>query len=396
MHSQRRMGIIGTGSYVPARVVGNAEIGRAAGVSAEWIECKTAIRERRYAAPHEATSDLAAAAAVQALREANVSADHIRYVVVATSTPDHTQPATATIVQHLIGARNAAAFDINAVCSGFVFALTVAERLLGGESGVTGYALVIGADIYSRIIDPADRRTAVLFGDGAGAVVVGPVAPGHGTVSTNLVSHGDRHSLIGVPAGGSRRPATADTVAAGRHYFRMNGRAVREFVHDHLPAAVDVLLDNAGIELSQVRHLVPHQANGVMLAEVWPRLRLPAARCHLEVEHYGNTGAASVPLTLDLVHRRGAFAAGELVVLAAFGGGMSVGTTIVRWADTAHSRGDPRSGRLGSDRGVRALRTGSPPFPSIRMEPGGMSREPEEINDPGHEIRDSAGGRWSR
>ncbi|MFG1881923.1 3-oxoacyl-ACP synthase III family protein [Micromonospora sp. NPDC049102] len=343
MDNLRRVGIVSTGSYLPARVVGNTEVGDAAAVSAEWIERKTAIRERRYAAPHEATSDLAAAAAVQALRAANLSAGDIRYVVVATSTPDHTQPATATatIVQHLLGARNAAAFDVNAVCSGFVVALTVAERLLRAEPDPSAYALVIGADIYSRIINPADRRTAVLFGDGAGAVVVGPVAPGHGTVSTNLVSHGDRHSLINVPAGGSRYPASAATVADGSHYFQMDGRAVREFVNDHLPQAVDVLLDNAGVHPSQVRHFIPHQANGVMLAEVWPRLGLAAACCHLEVEHHGNTGAASVPLTLDVAHRRGAFAPGELVVLAAFGGGMSVGATVLRWADTSHSRNRP-------------------------------------------------------
>ncbi|MFI1524618.1 3-oxoacyl-ACP synthase III family protein [Kitasatospora cineracea] len=337
MSGQQAIGIISTGSYLPAEVIGNEEIARGAGVTAEWIERKTGIRQRRRAAPHEATSDLAAAAARSALAEAGLDPEQISLVVVATSTPDHPQPATASIVQSLIGATNAAAFDVNAVCSGFVFALTAAERMLRGEPEGS-YALVIGADVYSRILDYSDRKTAILFGDGAGAAVLGRVPAGQGTLSTSLLTRGDQHALISVPAGGSRRPASASTLADGGHFFHMDGRGVRGFVQDNLPAAIRGLLAKAGTAGRTVDHFVPHQANSVMLAEVWPELGLESATCHLAMERLGNTGAASIPVTLDLIHRQGALAEDELVLLSGFGGGMSVGSVLVRWAATPFAR----------------------------------------------------------
>jgi 3-oxoacyl-(acyl-carrier-protein) synthase III len=327
------VGIVGTGSYVPENVISNEEIAAGAGVTAAWIRDKTGIGQRHRAADHEATSDLAAVAARRALRQAGVSADRLAFVVVATSTPDHPQPATASIVQHLIGAERAAAFDVNAVCSGFLYGLTVGSQLLrAGTDPEAPYGLVVGADIYSRILDYSDRRTAVLFGDGAGAVVLGPVPAGLGLVETALIGRGDQHRLIGVPAGGSRAPASEQTLAAGEHFFRMEGRAVREFVQEALPAAVAGLLERAAIPADQVQHFVPHQANGVMLADVWPELRLPRAELHLTVDRHGNTGAASVAITLDTVHRQGALARGDLVLLAGFGGGMNIGAALLRWA----------------------------------------------------------------
>ncbi|MFC6987403.1 3-oxoacyl-ACP synthase III family protein [Streptomyces cirratus] len=263
--------------------------------------------------------------------------------MLATSTPDHPQPATASIVQHLIGAVNAAAFDINAVCSGFVYATTVAERLLrAADDG--RYALVIGADIYSRILDYSDSKTAILFGDGAGAVLLGAVPEARGITETSLLSRGDQYRLISVPAGGSRMPANDRTLREGAHYFRMDGRGVRSFVQDNLPAALHELLERAGVERELVRHFVPHQANGVMLGEVWPELGLPRATMHLALEEYGNTGSASVPITLDVAHRRGEFADGETVLMAGFGGGMTVGAVLTRWAPTAFAR--PREQEL--------------------------------------------------
>jgi 3-oxoacyl-[acyl-carrier-protein] synthase-3 len=200
------------------------------------------------------------------------------------------------------------------------------------------YALVIGADVYSRILDEGDRKTAILFGDGAGAVVLGPVPAGTGSLVTSLTTRADQHRLISVPAGGSRRPASAETLAEGAHWFTMDGRGVRGFVHDNLPGAIHELLAKAGVPGRAVRHFVPHQANGVMLAEVWPALGLDAARMHLALALHGNTGAASVPITLDLAHRRGLFTEGDLTVLSAFGGGMSVGSALLRWAPTRHAR----------------------------------------------------------
>ena len=345
------IGIVGTGSYVPDNVISNEEIAAGAGVTADWIVGKTGIGQRHRAADHEATSDLAAEAARRALRQAGLTADQLSFVVVATSTPDHPQPATASIVQHLIGAGRAAAFDVNAVCSGFLYGLAVGSQLLGaGTDRAPGYGLVVGADIYSRILDYSDRRTAVLFGDGAGAVVLGPVPAGLGVVETALIGRGDQHRLIGVRAGGSRTPASPETVAAGDHFFRMDGRAVRGFVHEALPAAVAGLLNQADLRADQVRHFIPHQANGVMLAEVWPELGLPKARLHLTVDQHANTGAASVAITLDTVHRRGALELGDLVLLAGFGGGMNIGAALLRWAlpRPAGPLGASRSGADGT------------------------------------------------
>ncbi|HEY5834844.1 3-oxoacyl-ACP synthase III family protein [Streptomyces sp.] len=335
-----QIGIVSTGSYLPDEVVSNEDVARATGVTDEWIVRKTGIRSRRRAAPGQATSDLAAEAGRRALEQAGLDPDELAYIVVATSTPDHPQPATAGIVQKLLGAANAACFDLNAVCSGFVYALAVTQGLLrtGGQGA---YGLVIGADIYSRILDHSDRRTAILFGDGAGAVVLGPVAPGHGILRTRLLTRGDQHPLIEVAAGGSRLPVSAATLDDGSHFFAMDGRGVRDFVQEELPAAVSGLLAEAGMDTGSVRHFVPHQANGVMLADVWPELGLGSAELHLTVDRYANTGAASVAVTLDEAHRQGRFAVGDRVLLAAFGGGMSVGTMIADWTRTAHARTRP-------------------------------------------------------
>ncbi|MFJ8650543.1 3-oxoacyl-ACP synthase III family protein [Streptomyces sp. NPDC093546] len=326
------IGIVSTGSYVPSTVVTNEEIAGNAGVTAEWIVRKTGIHERRRAAGHEATSDLAAHAARNALAQAGLRPEQLSYIVLATSTPDHPQPATASIVQGAIGATNAAAFDVNAVCSGFVYALTVAERLLAGGDG---YGLVVGVDIYSRILDYTDRKTCILFGDGAGAVVLGPAGRDRGILETGLITHGDQHRLISVPAGGSRIPPSTESVRAGQHFFRMDGRGVRGFVHENLPGALHQLLDKAGVPAAEVQHFIPHQANGVMLHEVWPELGLDRAALHLALRRYGNTGSGSVPITLDLVHRQGLLAEGDVVLLAGFGGGMNVGSALLRWGATA-------------------------------------------------------------
>lgn len=326
------VGILGTGSYLPGKVVTNDMAGAAAGVDDAWIARKTGIRARRFAEYGEATSDLAAAAGRRALQDAGLSPSDIEVIIVATSTPDAPQPPTACTVQAALGALGAAAFDINAVCSGFVFALATGHRLAGGPRH--SRVLVIGADTYSRILDRTDRRTAVLFGDGAGAVVLGPVPPGHGLIASKLLSFGERSDLIRVPAGGSRLPATARTVADGLHYFRMNGRGVRDFVSEVIPRAVREFLAETGTSPEDVRHLIPHQANGVMIGELASRLGLACAAWHSTVECYGNTSAASIPVTLDDAARSGRIGRGELVLLVGFGGGMAAGLSLLRWAGT--------------------------------------------------------------
>ena len=324
-----RIGVLGTGSYLPKEETSNEEVAARVGVTAEWIERKTQIASRRYAAPDEATSDLAARAAEAALEQCGLAAHDVDYLIVATSTGDFPQPPTSYLVQDLIGARRAACLDINVVCSGFVFALAAARGMLAQNPG--SIALVIGADLYSRILDFTDRRTAVLFADGAGAAVVGEVPEPYGIVDMDLTSRGAAHGLIRVEAGGSRRPASALTLAEGGHFFRMDGRAVRDFVSEHVPPALARLVERCGLGLDQVGHFVPHQANGVMLDDVVKRAGLAGALTHRTLRTSGNVGSASVPLALDEANRTGALADGDLVLLAGFGGGMSIGTALLRW-----------------------------------------------------------------
>jgi 3-oxoacyl-[acyl-carrier-protein] synthase-3 len=330
MRSTPRVGILGTGSYLPEHEVTNeALVERVTGVAPEWIARRTQIEARRFAAPDEATSDLATKAAVAALDRAGIAADRVDYVIVATSTGDSPQPSTASLVQHAIGAYRAAAFDVNAVCAGFVFGLALANSLVATRPDAI--VLVVAADVYSRILDLGDPRTAILFGDGAGAAVVGAVPAPYGLVDLELATRGDRHDLIHVKAGGSRLPASAETVANGDHFFRMQGRGVRHFVLAEVPPVLEELVKRAGFAPTDVDHFVPHQANGTMIQELVEAAGLQDARTHLVLNRYGNTGSASVAIALDEAARSGALRAGELVLLAGFGGGMSVGAALLRW-----------------------------------------------------------------
>lgn len=320
--------ILGTGSYAPKEEVLNAEVGRHCGVDADWIERKTNIVSRRYAAPDEATSDLAARAAQEALNDAGLTADQVDYLIVATSTPDSPQPPTSYLVQNQLDAWNAACLDINVVCSGFVYGLVLARSLIATHPGAN--ALVVAADVYSRILDRTDRKTAILFGDGAGAVVIaGSEEPG--LFAFHLASRGDARGLIRVEAGGSRLPASHETVDDGAHFFKMDGRAVRDFVMDEVPPLLSGLCAKAGVYPTEVDHFVPHQANGVMLTGVVELAGLTHATTHRTVEEYGNMGAASVAFALDQANRTNAIADGDLVLLAGFGGGMAVGACLLRW-----------------------------------------------------------------
>ncbi len=326
----QRVGILGTGSYLPEHEVTNAALAaRVTDTTPEWISRKTLIGARRFAAPDEATSDLATKAAVAALARAGIAADRVDYLIVSTSTGDSPQPPTASLVQYAIGAHRAAAFDINAVCAGFVFGLALANSLVAGQPGAV--VLVVAADVYSRILDFDDRRTAILFGDGAGAAVVGAVPAPYGVVDVELVTRGDAHDLIHVKAGGSRLPASAETVADGDHFFRMNGRGVRDFVMAGVPPVLADLFKRAGVVPADIDHFVPHQANGVMVGELVEAAGLTDARTHLVLDRYGNTGSASAAIALDVAARSGELQDGELVLVAGFGGGMSVGAALLRW-----------------------------------------------------------------
>ncbi|WP_405962015.1 ketoacyl-ACP synthase III [Streptomyces sp. NBC_00723] len=320
--------ILGTGAYVPDRIVTNDEVGAPAGVDDAWITAKTAIRQRRWAATHQATSDLATHAARSALDSAGITPAELTAIIVATSTPDRPQPPTAAYVQHNLGATDAAAFDINAVCSGEIFALSAAEGTLARKGG---HALIIGADLYSRILNPTDRKTTVLFGDGAGAIILGPATTGPRIRHLTLHTFGEHHDLIQVPAGGSRLPTTTHTLQHDQHYFTMDGRGVRRFVTDHLPRLIKEFLHETGTLPDDIRHFIPHQANGVMLDDLFTQLALPHATMHQTLHTYANTGAASIPLTLDTAHRTNTLHPGDLILLAGFGGGMAAGLALIEW-----------------------------------------------------------------
>jgi acetoacetyl-CoA synthase len=329
--------ILGTGSYLPERVLTSAELGERLGVGGQWIVDKTGIRERRVAADTEATSDLATRAAQYALDAAGVRAADIDLIVLATSTPDEPMPATACHVQANLGATRAAAFDVGAVCSGFIYAFAVAHAMLMSDAA-RSTALVIGADTYSRVLDYTDRRTAILFGDGAGAVVLRKTSHvGGGVLATTLSTDGTMAELVGIPAGGSRKPPTPETLHAGQHYFSMRGGDVRRLAAKVLPAVVSDLLDVTGLSLSDIDMLIPHQANGVMLRELAADLELPATAMHLTVERFGNTGAGSVPITLDDAVRKGRVTPGARMLFIAVGGGMTWGGIALRWAGPAAS-----------------------------------------------------------
>jgi 3-oxoacyl-[acyl-carrier-protein] synthase-3 len=306
--SHQSIGILGTGSYVPERHVSNAEVAERVGISEEWIARKTQITGRRYAAAHEATSDLGLHAANAALKRSGIAAGQIDYLIVSTSTPDSPQPPTAYHVQRGLGADAAACFDINVVCSGFVYGLKLARSLVACHPG--SHALVVAA-------------------------VVGEAPDGRGFVDFELGSRGDAHELIRVEAGGSRMPTSPETLAEGGHYFRMEGRGVRDFVMENFPPFVDRLCDRTGIPRDAIQHFVPHQPNGVLLTELVEHAGLAHAFTHRTLERYGNVGGASCAVTLDDANKSGHLEDGDLVLIGSFGGGMSIGATLLRWCGTA-------------------------------------------------------------
>ncbi|MCY9684243.1 ketoacyl-ACP synthase III, partial [Paenibacillus apiarius] len=294
--SLRSVGIIGTGKYVPERVLTNSDMEKLVETSDEWIVSRTGIKERRIAAEHEATSDLAFHAAEQALTAAGITAEQLDLIVVTTVTPDTTFPSTACLVQERLGAKRAAAFDLSAACSGFVYGLANASNFIA--MGIYKYALVIGAECLSRITDYTDRNTCILFGDGAGAAVLGPVPEGRGFKSFVLGADGGGGELLKLEAGGSRMPASSETVQNKRHYIYMNGREVFKFAVRIMGSAAEEALAKAGKTKEDIDLLVPHQANTRIIHAALDRLNLPEEKCMINLPRYANTSAASIPLAL--------------------------------------------------------------------------------------------------
>ncbi|WP_433155030.1 3-oxoacyl-ACP synthase III family protein [Actinomadura nitritigenes] len=326
-----RWAIRGTGSYLPERRVPSTEVARSLGLDEDWIERRTGIRNRHAAAPAQAASDLAAAAAREALDAAGLRPDDLGLIVLGTSTPDELGPSTACRVQALLGARGAAAFDVAAACTGFVFGLQAALGWLAAQRGAAPYALVIGVEVYSRFLDPADRGTAALFGDGAAAAVVGPVPAPYGIGPVTLGSDGTRADDVLIPAGGSRRPADAATLADLGHTIHMDGRAVRDFIAGALPRMVAEACEDAGIKPADLALVVPHQPNPRLVASLAGDAGLEPDQLMIAGEDVGNIGAASLPYALDRAVRTGRVGGGDLVLLAGFGAGLTWGRALITW-----------------------------------------------------------------
>ncbi|MHC3472569.1 3-oxoacyl-ACP synthase III family protein [Streptomyces sp. 7R007] len=324
------VGIVATGAYVPPRTIDNDQISAWAHTNPTWIAERTGIHGRRYAEPGTTTSDLAREAVDDLFDRCPQARTDTGLIVLATSTPDQPQPATAAKLQHRLGLPGLPSLDVNAVCSGFVYALAVAESLLArGTAGPA--ALVVGADMYSTIMDRTDRRTVSLFGDGAGAVLLAPVPEGYGIHATRLVTDSDHHELVEVVAGGTREPLDAAARAAGRHLFRMNGPAVLTYALQSVPKVVDAALDAAGLGLGDIDRLILHQGNTRMLEGLARHLGVDMAKVPLTAPRWGNTGAASIPVTLQHAHEQRPLERGERILLASVGGGMTVGASVLTW-----------------------------------------------------------------
>lgn len=325
--------IVGLGRYAPERVLSNAELAETVETNDEWIRSHTGVEERRIAAPDEASSDLAYGAAREALAAAGVAVSDVDYIIVGTTTPDMTFPSVACLLQKRLGARTVGCLDVSAACSSFVYGLSVGHGAI--VSGQARTVLVVGAETMSRIVNWRDRATCVLFGDSAGAAVLRPARPGGGFLSFALGGDGAGEPNLYISAGGSRRPASRETVERGEHFISMVGPEVYKFAVRMIPKAAEEALKRAGLDAAQVDFVIPHQANIRIIESAARRLGIPLSKFFINVQRYGNTSAASVPVALYEAVQEGRVSDGDVGVLVAFGGGYTWGACAIRWGGSA-------------------------------------------------------------
>ena len=330
MSSKLKAAILGTGSYLPEKVLTNQDMEKIVETTDEWIVTRTGIKERRIAAENQATSDLATEAARAALEKAKLKPSDLDLILVATISPDMPTPSTACLVQSKLGALQAAAFDLSAACSGFVYGLAVAKAFI--ESGVYRHVLLIGAEKLSTFIDWKDRTTCVLFGDGAGAVVLGPSEGGRGEVlSTFLAANGGEADLLKIPGGGSQNPVSSTSIEKGMHYLKMQGKEIFKIGVKVMADAALKVIQSEGLTLDQVSLVILHQANLRIMTAVAERLGLPPEKLYVNVDKIGNTSAASIVLALDEAVQKGRIHPGDYVVLSAVGAGTTYAAALIRW-----------------------------------------------------------------
>jgi 3-oxoacyl-[acyl-carrier-protein] synthase-3 len=325
----RPCSITGVGSYVPAKILTNADLEKMVETSDEWITSRTGIKERRVAAPDEFTSDMAAKAAERAMKMAGITGEQIDLVIVATITPDMPFPATACLVQQKIGAKRAAAFDLEAACSGFIYGLEIGQQFIMSRTYET--VLVVGAEKLSSIVDWTDRNTCVLFGDGAGAAILQSRENSNGLLTAVMGADGAKADLLSMPGGGSACPATADSVAAKRHYLRMDGKETFKSAVNAMVSAAQEALRRCELDITKIKCVIPHQANRRIIDAVSERLGATPEQLFVNLEKYGNTSAASVAIALDEAVSSGKIRRGDLVLLVVFGAGLTWGAAVIEW-----------------------------------------------------------------
>ena len=324
----KKVGIIGLGEYLPKKVLTNADLEKMVDTSDEWITTRTGIKERRLAAQDEATSDLAFAAAKEAILDARLKPEDIDLIIVATITPDMPFPSTASIVQNMLGAKNAVCFDVSAACAGFVYALSMAHQFIA--RGVYKKALIVGAETLSAVTDWKDRNTCVLFGDGAGAAVLSEVSSG-GILSTYLGCDGSKVNLLNLPAGGSRKPASKETIECREHYIKMQGNELFKIAVKTMTDAALTVLKQAGLDFSDVDLIIPHQANSRIITAVGKKLGIPPEKIFINIEKHGNISSASTATALCEAAKEGRIKKGDIVLLDAFGAGLVWGACVIKW-----------------------------------------------------------------
>jgi 3-oxoacyl-[acyl-carrier-protein] synthase-3 len=325
----RSCSITGVGSYVPSRILTNSDLEKMVETTDEWITSRTGIKQRRIAADTEATSDLAAKAAMRALANASVPPDQLDLIIIATITPDMQFPSTACLVQQKLGATRAAAFDIEAACSGFIYGLEIGQHFVATHT--YDNVLVVGAEKMSSVVDWKDRNTCVLFGDGAGAAVLQNRPSAHGLITVCLGSDGGKAGLLELPAGGSRQPTTSRTVSDRLHYLRMDGKETFKNAVNAMCSAADQALSRCGIDISQIKLVIPHQANQRIISAVGERLGAKPEQVFVNVDRYGNTSAASVAIALDEAVSGGQIQRGDLILMVVFGAGLTWGAAVIEW-----------------------------------------------------------------
>lgn len=328
-NNHNEIGIVGTGFYVPEKIMTNYDLEKIVDTTDEWIRTRTGIKERRIANVDEATSDLAAKAGAKALKNANICPEEIDLLILATHFPDHYFPSTACITQNKLGLKNAVCFDLSAACTGAIYSLFVAESMLKNSNYNT--AMIIGTEIFSRTVDWEDRNTCVLFGDGAGAIIIKKDQIGKNIISFDFGSDGSGADLLKIPAGGSMLPTSNKTIRERQHFIKMEGKKVYRFAKKMMVNSVIKALDKVDLTRKDIDLLVPHQANIRILKAVAKKLHLPLEKIMINLEKYGNTSAASIPIALDEAISQGKIQKGDIVVLTAFGAGLTWGSIVIRW-----------------------------------------------------------------